>query len=137
VQIRNATPNEYSILIENELTQFASDWITLEDCQTKNTIVLVLDKDMAGHYMWYEDDQPYLFTLLINNTHRGKGYSKLLLQHFLDVNDKDKTLHTNTENISAINLYSSFGFRIIRKEDNFYEDGSDAFFMKRMHENII
>lgn len=135
--IRQALPEEYSILIQNELDQFDSDWITLEDFDTKTAIVLVDQGEIVGHYMWYNDDQPYLYTLLINSKHRGKGYSKLLLKHFLDVNNRDKTLHTNTENIAAINLYSSFGFCILQRELNFYEDGSDAFFMKRTHENTI
>ena len=83
--IREALPEEYPILIQNELDQFDSDWITLDDFDTKTAIVLVDQGEIVGHYMWYNDDQPYLYTLLINSKHRGKGYSKLLLKHFLGV----------------------------------------------------
>jgi len=135
--IRKAISYEYPILIENESRVFDSDIITKEDCRNFNTYVLDDEEgNILGHYISYiEENSSYLFTILINGSYRGKGFSNLLLEHYLTQESLNHTLHVNIDNYVAIHLYESYDFRQINIIRHFYENGEDAIFMRRENEN--
>ena len=65
------------------------------------------------------DDEPYyyLWRMMIDNDHQGKGYGRVALEQFLDVIrtfplGRAKKMFTSVvpENVHATRLYESFGF---------------------------
>ena len=70
--------------------------------------------------------------VFIKEEHRGKGYSKLLLDYVIENNSNLKLmLEVSVNNHIAINLYKKFDFREIHIRKNYYKDGSDAIIMER------
>ena len=70
--------------------------------------------------------------VFVKEEHRGKGYSKLLLDYVIENNSNLKLmLEVSVNNHIAINLYKKFDFREIHIRKNYYKDGSDAIIMER------
>jgi len=95
--------------------------------------VMRIDNELVGYYMCYGNHHEYyLESLAVAKKHRGKGYSKMLLDHFLNNNTADHySLHVADGNFVALRLYEQNGFNIVGTEKNFYEDGSLAFVLQR------
>lgn len=136
--IRPAFEHEYALLIKNEENSFNSDIITQEELYEYRTEVLVNNLIIEGHYVSIDTNtSSYLYSLLINSSVRGKGYSKKLLEHFILSNDLKKSLHVDIFNVVAINLYKSYNFKIKEKHINFYQNGRSAYSMERIHGNNL
>lgn len=78
-------------------------------------------------------DEAELFEIAVIRQEQGKGYSKILMQHFLDFCE-EKNVHTiflevNSINSKAISLYEKFGFSKYSTRKNYYGD-NDAVLMK-------
>ena len=93
---------------------------------------------IVGYYMWYpEYDHAYLYSFAIDKYHQGKGYSKILLTHFLNNSENEQQLHVHPNNLQAIGLYKKFNFVEQEIVDDFYEDGSSAILMRRKNESNV
>jgi len=72
----------------------------------------------------------------VSPKHRGKGMgSRLieeLLQEFINRNISYVDLEVSTDNEKAISFYHKHGFRIIDHIKQFYQDGRDAYVMRRL-----
>ena len=78
-------------------------------------------------------DEAELFDIAVDLSYQGKGLSKILMEHFMNI-CKEKQVRTiflevNTNNIKAINLYTKFGFVEYSRRKNYYGD-NDAILMK-------
>lgn len=74
-----------------------------------------------------------LYDIAIKKEEQGKGYSIILMKHFLEL-CKEKGcdtifLEVNSINQKAINLYQKFGFVAYSKRQNYYGE-NDAILMK-------
>lgn len=71
----------------------------------------------------------------IDKNFQGKGYSKLLMEHFFDYAKKQNCetvfLEVNSINTKAINLYKKYGFKEYGIRKKYYGD-NDAILMKLM-----
>lgn len=89
INIEEATEDDYPKLIEIEHLSFSSDLLTIEDLQNIHYSIFVIKENdvVVGFYVSYfnEDDfSNYLETIEIHPEHRRKGYSKLLLEHYIN-----------------------------------------------------
>jgi ribosomal protein S18 acetylase RimI-like enzyme len=141
--VRPPREEELPILLKMEMDTFTADLMTpdeLEEAYTNNNIMVVaVDEEVVGFSIFYFDYEVegnlYLYNLLIDKYNRRKGYSKLLLDHFLSIRSLLHTLHVSVSNKAAIILYESMGFRIIDEVDCFYENGESAYLMLKADEN--
>ena len=83
-------------------------------------------KDMA--------DRANLINILIRSNYHRKGYGSYLLRNIINRIEKNTqiklvVLNVNINNLGAIHLYEQFGFEIIKKIDNYYHTGDDAYLM--------
>ena len=70
--------------------------------------------------------------VFVKEDHRGKGYSKKLLDYVIKNSSNQKLmLEVSVNNHIAINLYKNFDFKEIHIRKNYYKDGSDAIIMER------
>ena len=71
----------------------------------------------------------------VSSAYRRKGFgSKLmerLLKEFLIRNIPYVELEVSIDNISAISFYNKHGFEIVDRIKHFYQDGRDAYVMRR------
>lgn len=64
---------------------------------------------------------------------RGTGtkLTNFLIDRFKEKRIKEITLHVRTENEVAISFYKNLGFKISKTIKNYYQNGNDAFLMKK------
>ena len=102
--------------------------------ETLNYFVLLDGEKVVGFYECsIVLDEAELFDIAVDLSYQGKGLSKFLMEHFMNI-CKEKQVRTiflevNTNNIKAINLYTKFGFVEYSRRKNYYGD-NDAILMK-------
>jgi len=85
------------------------------------TIILLVDKQIAGYYHLDQNAQKTWFGIFIVEEYRGKGFGKLLLkdaQEFSIINKIDLHLMVYTNNINAFKMYQEMKFNIISTIDD-------------------
>ena len=80
-----------------------------------------------GSVCGIKDDNAFLYDFEVYPEHRGKGYSKEMLQFMIDKYDL-KQLYVQQDNIVAVNLYKKFGFKV---EGEVEDNGKPAYDMIR------
>lgn len=69
--------------------------------------------------------------VLIYESFRGKGYSKILMNHIFNMKEFTKILlEVNVYNKEAISLYKKYGFKEISVRKNYYKGIEDALVME-------
>lgn len=60
--------------------------------------------------------------MCVFDTHQSKGYGKVILNHLLNIQTPYSKINltVDKENLHAVNLYLSNGFRIIQQTDSIY-----------------
>lgn len=80
------------------------------------------------------DDWVEIFQLSIAKTHQNKGLGNRLLIHCIDIllqqNLKKIYLVVDTKKVDTYNLYKNIGFKTIKKKENYFRSGSDAYEME-------
>lgn len=71
----------------------------------------------------------YLLFLAVSEEYRGEGFGKRLIACVAEEFGK-VTCHARTTNREALKFYRSLGFEIKRREDKYYEDGGDAYYLQ-------
>ena len=113
------------------------DFKELIESEASSYLVLLLDDYVIGT-AGYTDQvgEGYVNNVVIDETYRGKGYSKILMQAVIDDalshDIKDLTLEVRVSNEPAVRLYESLGFESAGIRKRFYEHPvEDAYVMWR------
>lgn len=91
--------------------------------------------EVIGYIIFWikEIDNGHIISLAVNENYRGTKVGSNLLRSainiFVNCGIYKINLEVKIQNIQAIEFYKSFGFVIDREEENYYEDGSNAFKM--------
>jgi len=141
--VRKAIPNDLRSIffIEKDVFQkehWTFDMIAdeLEDIPGKVTWVIEQSQNLLGYCMLrLFKNEITIVNMAIRPAFQGEGHGRLLLGHILDqIPSKSSVfLEVKQGNLSAINLYMSFGFVEIDVRNNYYKDGSDAIVMRLEH----
>ena len=96
--------------------------------------VLKIDEKVVGFFECsIIAPEAELFDIAVSKEFQGNGYSKLLMQHFIETCKSAGCdtifLEVNSINNVAINLYNKFGFAKYSIRKNYYGD-NDAILMK-------
>lgn len=112
----------------------------------KETIKNTIKSDTVNYYLLLESDEVVgffecsiippeseLYDIAIVKDKQGKGYSKILMNYYIDLlkskNVETVFLEVNIINNKAISLYEKFGFKKYSERKNYYGD-NDAVLMK-------
>lgn len=85
------------------------------------TLILQINSKTIGYAHIDQEDSKAWVGICILNGHHGKGYGTLLLKKivsFADSNNLSLYLSVDSDNFSAIKLYSKFGFNISNNQQN-------------------
>jgi ribosomal-protein-alanine N-acetyltransferase len=87
---------------------------------------------LCGNHLF---EQAELAVIAVEKTAQNKGYGKKLLDTFLEAMSAfgvtDIFLEVRLSNLAALHLYESRGFVKTRLRTGYYEDGEDAWEMKK------
>ncbi|PSP78202.1 GNAT family N-acetyltransferase [Halobacteriales archaeon QS_1_68_20] len=85
------------------------------------------DEDLVGFAVVRRDG--YLLFLAVSPDYQGQGFGRRLIAD-LATEHNTVTCHTRTTNREALDFYESVGFERVRRVDNYYEDGGDAYYLR-------
>ncbi|SDJ33949.1 Ribosomal protein S18 acetylase RimI [Halovenus aranensis] len=71
----------------------------------------------------------YLLFLAVDDDYRGQGFGKRLIARVAEEFGR-VTCHARTTNRNALNFYRGLGFETVRRIENYYEDGGDAYYLQ-------
>ncbi|MFB6198822.1 MAG: GNAT family N-acetyltransferase [Halobacteriaceae archaeon] len=71
----------------------------------------------------------YILFLVVHPDHRDQGLGKRLVGEIAKKSDS-VTCHARATNDRALGFYEHLGFERVRRVDNYYEDGGDAFYLR-------
>lgn len=137
-------PKDYKKLVKLDHRCFKYDRLTESMIkQYKNTfhvfkteglkLIAVSDPQIIGFYFWEKQGRKaYLGSLDVDKKFRGQGWSRKMMKHYFEqTNDVDgHLLHVRSDNMVAINLYISLGYKFKKYCKSHYSDGGDAWIME-------
>lgn len=103
-------------------------WGFFSDAYRRSTDYLYLDDDHLVGFASARNDG-YLLFLAVDPDYRGDGFGERLVGFVAEDNDT-VTCHARTTNENALQFYQHLGFSIVRRIDNYYEDGTSAFYLR-------
>lgn len=141
INLQRATLQDVQVLLEIEKTteglKTYSGYFTEEEMKNHiiNNVVYLIKKDdeIIGSisYRIKDEEHAYESGLVVKPEFQGQGLAKQalakLLEELKDYKFIDLTVHP--DNISALNIYKSFGFTIKERKENFYGDGEPRLIM--------
>ncbi len=98
-----------------------------------HSYVVEINNDIAGFCISsVEYGRGHIMYLAVKSNYRRRGIGKALLcisliHFFYELDVSEVFLEVQTENVPAIKLYESLGFRIVRRIPRYYIDGSDCY----------
>lgn len=141
MQIREWTKEDIDVLAEMEERCFKEPWTKemLSDClryPIYNCFLAEEGGQVCGYCCLitvYEDAE--VGNIAVDKPFRGRGIAQALMQAMHErAKEKGATqclLEVRVSNTPAISLYQKFGYEIYGVRARYYEDGEDAFVMKK------
>jgi ribosomal-protein-alanine N-acetyltransferase len=124
--------NEIGLLIKNN---FSTVYKIEEDIKNDYVHIYVYEEDnnvLGFIHIENHFEITDVINIAVDKNYQGKGIGKKLLQYVIDNTEAEKImLEVKVNNIAAIKLYESMGFKQIHVRPNYYEGNIDALIMER------
>lgn len=104
------------------------------DAYRRSTAHLLFENDSLVAFASVRRDG-YILFLAVDPACRGQGLAEELIGAVGD-DHRSVSCHARTTNEQALGFYEHLGFEIIRRIDNYYEDGGDAYYLKLGSETL-
>ena len=139
MQIRKIKPYHKKALIELSRSNFGDESWT--DEQLGNAIInddyiciALLDGDNVLSYLIAVQrlDDVNILSIATSKDNQNKGYATMLIKWMINLCqnvDKTLSLEVKSKNKTAINLYTTLGFKKIHERPRYYKDGDSALIM--------
>ena len=98
------------------------------DAYRRSTTHLLVENDALVAFASVRRDG-YILFLAVHPDHRGRGHAERLIGDVAE-DHRSVTCHARTTNATALGFYEHLGFEVVRRIDNYYEDGGDAYYLK-------
>jgi len=141
--VRSARWEDLSRIISIEEQSFPPEevfpsWIFTNILKLDPELLIVVDckGSIEGYAMGVvEGDSCHLISIAVAPSSRGKGLGRMLLKSFENVCKgrglAKVVLEVKVDNIVALNLYKSEGYKVERILPRYYPDGSNAYRMTK------
>ncbi|MDZ5812433.1 N-acetyltransferase [Halorubrum sp. AD140] len=104
------------------------------DAYRRSTTHLLVENDALVAFASVRRDGYVLF-LAVHPDHRGRGHAERLVAD-VAADHRSVTCHARTTNRGALGFYEHLGFEVVRRIDDYYEDGGDAYYLKLGGESL-
>lgn len=132
INIVKAAPHDLPAILEIERLSFDHPWSPALFEQSQANIWIAKEADKICGFIIFEAiaDEVHIIHMAVSPEHRRKGIAKEMLKKALSQPAQKYFLEVREENQPARKLYESFGFKVIDRRKNYYEDGADALVMQ-------
>lgn len=85
------------------------------------------DNELIGFAATRQDG--YIMFLAVSPDYQGDGFGEQLVARVAD-NHRQVSCHARVSNENALGFYDNLNFEIVRRINNYYEDGGDAYYLR-------
>lgn len=98
------------------------------DCWPQGLLIAKEEDQIAGYVLMATSDEQnihWILSLAVDSQHRGKGIARLLVEEALTKASAGSVvkLTVDPNNVPACKLYTSLGFKVLEKEEDYFGDG--------------
>ncbi|XGI83488.1 ribosomal protein S18-alanine N-acetyltransferase [Halorutilales archaeon Cl-col2-1] len=138
--VRTARPHDIDALIslENSCFESPNTRLLIRLCGSSDgLLVYETDGDVVGYILAVPIGRrdARVLSFCVDDEYRREGYGRsLMLEAVRRLHDKEferLSLEVRVSNSPAIRLYEDFGFVRTGTEEDYYEDGEDAYVMEK------
>ena len=110
------------------------EWKDILNSRFYRVYISEVNGEIAGFMVIYVGIvEAHLMKLFVRQIYRNKGIGRKFMDKLVDVARRNRKnmifLEVDVDNVAAINLYKGYGFRVLKKLKDFYENGKDAYLM--------
>ncbi|RLD12886.1 ribosomal-protein-alanine N-acetyltransferase [candidate division KSB1 bacterium] len=136
--IRPMTEKDLETIVALEKRIFSDPWsrssFEAELVNKKYSYPLVMELDgkiVAYAVIWHFFEELHIANIAVHPEYRRMGLGKAFMEYILEnfANAQFAFLEVRRSNKAAINLYESFGFKVLSVRKRYYRDGEDALVM--------
>ena len=138
-RVRNVKESDLSSIYLIELKSFKYPYplqlfVFYYKLSPETFIVVECSSNVVGYAIGLiEGDVGHIISLAVDPKFRGRGLGKLLLRELekrlVSAGAKVFKLEVSVNNLIALRMYTSLGYRVVNLIRNYYPDGSDAYLM--------
>ena len=104
------------------------------DCWPHGLLIAKEEDQITGYVLMATSDEQnthWILSLAVDSQHRGKGIARLLVQAVLTKASAGSVvkLTVDPNNVPACKLYTSLGFKVLEKEEDYFGDGEPRMVM--------
>ncbi|MFB6114223.1 MAG: GNAT family N-acetyltransferase [Halodesulfurarchaeum sp.] len=103
-------------------------WGFFADAYRRSRVFVIHDEETLVGFVAARRDG-YILFLGIHPDYRGRGFGKRLVAKVADQSDTI-SCHARASNENALAFYEHLGFERVRKIEDYYEDGEDAYYLR-------
>ncbi len=103
-------------------------WGFFADAYRKATVYAFFDEERLVGFAAARGDG-YILFLGIHPDYRGQGLGERLIAAIADETN-GVSCHARVSNQNALSFYEHLGFERVRRIEDYYEDGADAFYLR-------
>ncbi|MFB6267471.1 MAG: GNAT family N-acetyltransferase [Halodesulfurarchaeum sp.] len=103
-------------------------WGFFADAYRRATVHVFLDGETLIGFAAARRDG-YLLFLGVEPAYRGEGFGERLVASVAEEKG-NVSCHARVSNENAVEFYEHLGFTVVRRIDNYYEDGADAYYLR-------
>ena len=142
--VRKAQQADIPAILEIEWECFREDSFSIEQfayliSRSKGTFYVMMEADRVIAYvsLLFHGGTRYLriYSIAVHPDFRGKKVGQLLIDQIAVIAQKQGlkriTLEVNVSNSPAIHLYEKNGFKCTSIKENYYHNGTSAYYMQR------
>jgi len=119
---------ELKELIRDTESLLKQRWGFFADAYRKATVHAFFDDDELVGFAAARGDG-YILFLGIHPEYRGEGLGERLVAAIAD-DANGVSCHARVTNENALSFYDHLGFEEVRRIENYYEDGADAYYLR-------
>ncbi|MEJ2369116.1 MAG: ribosomal protein S18-alanine N-acetyltransferase [Acidobacteriota bacterium] len=139
--IRNMVQGDLQQIFRIEVETFPNPWpfraLQFELVQNPycHAFVMDLGGEISGYaFLWIMFEQSHLVNIAFRKADRGRGLGERMLIHLMNYaranGSQEMHLEVRETNEAAIALYRKHEFRVLGRQDRYYQDGTPALFMQ-------
>jgi ribosomal protein S18 acetylase RimI-like enzyme len=104
------------------------------DCWPQGLLIAKEEEQINGYVLMATSDEQnthWILSLAVDSQHRGKGIARLLVEAALTKASAGSVvkLTVDPNNAPAYKLYTSLGFKVLEKEEDYFGDGEPRLVM--------
>ncbi|MDK9771399.1 N-acetyltransferase [Vibrio sp. B181a] len=105
------------------------------DCWPQGLLIAKEEDQITGYVLMATSDErntQWILSLAVDSQHRGKGIARLLVQAVLTKASAGSVvkLTVDPNNVPACKLYTSLGFKVLEREEDYFGDGEARLVME-------